>query len=308
MNDSHGTGAEVSKGVQPRAAGRLPEAEIKRKTALDALQHPTTLLPLAVCIISTTYLLLLSPMFGGAPGAIMIAALSGMAAVGSYLYRYTKECPRNAREIVDRLEEERIRLEEAELKRFCVTLQSGFFSIASAEGVKALAGLMGAYEQLRPGLAQRRTTDPLSLSIVPALVGETYRRGLSVLSDALELMKAARTSGRERLEDEIARLEMVFDASKDEGIDAERLRLKEETLASSKERLGMLNRLQLYIDQLLYQAHRCEASLRATGIELASVRAGGSKTSVDSVVEALEGTLRQVKEVQDELERIGRQK
>ena len=304
MNDTHGARAKVRKGAQPHAAGRLPEAEIKRKTVLDALQHSTTLLPLAVCITSTIYLLLLSPMFGGAPGAIMIAALSGMAAVGSYLYRYTKEYPRNAREIVDHLEEERIRLEEAELKELCVTLQSGFLDIASAEGVKALAGLTDAYEQLQASFAQRRTTDPLSLSLISALVGETYRRGLSVLSDALELMKAARMPGRESLEEEIAQLEMDFDAPKDEGIDAERLRLKEEKLASSKRRLGMLNRLQLY---MFYQVHRCEASLRATGIELASVRAGGSKTGVDSVVEALEGTLNQVKEVQDELEKIGRQ-
>jgi hypothetical protein len=307
MNETYETRAKVRKFAQPRAAGRLPEAEIKRKTTLDALQHLTTLLPLAVCIISTIYLLLLSPMFGGAPGAIMITALSGISAVGSYLYRYTKEYPRNAREIVERLEEERVRLEEAELRRFSVTLQCEFLNIGSTEGLKALAGLTGAYEQLQASFAQRRMNDPLSLSLISALVGETYQRGLSVLSDALELMKVARMPDRESLEEEIEQLEMDFDVPKDEGIDAERLMLKEEKLASSKQRLGMLNRLQLYIDQLLYQVHRCEASLRATGIELASVRAGGSKTSVNSVVEALEATLNRVKEVQDELERIGRQ-
>lgn len=291
----------------PKAgAGPLPEAQIRRKTASEAVQHPATLLPLAVCVMSAIYLLLLSPIFGGALWAIVLTAISGIAATASYLYRYTKEYPRNAREMMDRDEQERIRLERAELKQFCVRLQVGFFSIASADGVKALAELTSAYEQLQPALAQRRATDPLSASLIPALAGETYRRGLDVLSDALELMEAVHAPGGESLEKEIARLETELHTPKSGEIEAERLRLVEETLASCKERLDMLNRLQLYIDQLLYQARRCEASLHSTRIELASVRAGGSKTSVDSVVDALQRTIHQVKEVRDELERLGR--
>jgi len=304
MNDDYR--AKAGKGTWPQSAGLLPEAEIRRKTASDALQHPATLLPLAICLIATMYLLLLSPMFGGVAGAATVTAISGIAAAAAYLYRYTKEYPRNAREMAALLETERIRLDEASLDRSCTELQSGFISLGSAEGVKALAELMGAYGQLQAGLAEPRMTDPLSISPLPSLAGETYRRGLSVLSDALELMKAARTPGKDSLEEEITRLETDLKAGKEAGIAPERLKLKEEALASSKERLDMLNRLQLYIDQLLYQAYRCQGSLEAARIELASVRVGGSKTSVDSVVEALERTLSQVKEVQDELERLGR--
>jgi vacuolar-type H+-ATPase subunit E/Vma4 len=56
---------------------------------------------------------------------------------------------------------------------------------------------------------------------------------------------------------------------------------------------------------LLYQAQRCEDSLHAARVELATIRAGNTKTSVDSVIQALEEKIKQVKEVQDELTRMG---
>ncbi len=86
---------------------------------------------------------------------------------------------------------------------------------------------------------------------------------------------------------------------------AERLRIKEDTLASHRQRLGILEQLQLSVDQLLFQAGRCEASLHRTRIELAAIRIGSSETSVDSVTEALRRTIQQAKEVQDELRRLG---
>ena len=84
-----------------------------------------------------------------------------------------------------------------------------------------------------------------------------------------------------------------------------RLRLKEDTLASHSQRLAMLEKLQLRVEQLLYQASRCEASLHGTRVELAAIRTGSSEATVDSVTEALRRTIHQVKEVQEELRRLG---
>ncbi len=69
--------------------------------------------------------------------------------------------------------------------------------------------------------------------------------------------------------------------------------------------MGTLCKLQLHADQLLYQAQRCEASLHSARTELATVRTGGAKTSVDSVIQTLQERISQVKEVQDELTRLG---
>ncbi len=270
MNDDFR--AKAGKGSGPYPAGPVPEAAIRRRTASAALQHPTTLLPLAVCLAATGYLLLLSPMFGGGGGAAALAAICGAAAAASYLHRYAREYPRNAREMAALLEAERIRLEEAALEQYCNDLRSGFLAAGSAEGIGALEELMSAYGQLRAGLAKPRITDPLSIAAIAVLSEETYRRGLSALGDALELIKATGPPGDDR------QLEMP----------------------------GLGGSRRFSTGQLLQPARRCATSLQAAHIELASVRAGGSKTSVDSVVEALERTLNQVKEVQDELERLGR--
>ncbi len=305
MKDNHKPKGQAAKSAPEIAARGLSDSAIGRKTASDALQHPATILPAAVCIISAIYLLLLSPLLGGGTGAIALTAVSGITATASFISRYTKEYPRNARKMMHLLDEERVRLEEAELTQWRQTIQAGFFSVGSGAGLKTLAELNSSYAQLQPALSHGRSTDPLSVSLIPALAGETYRRGLSVLSEALELTDVIHTPGREKLEGEIAQLEMDLETSKDDETRTERLRLKDETLALQRERLDMLNKLQLYVDRLLYQAQRCEASLKSARIELAAVRAGGSKTSVDSVIETLQRTIHQVKEVQDELERLG---
>ena len=290
---------------------------IRRKTASEALQHPATLLPGGVCVISVFYSVLLSPMLGAGVGAIALAVVSGATATGSYLYQYHKKYPRVAREMTERFELERIRLEEASLRRFCDGLQAGFLSVASTEGLRTLAELTGAYQQLKPAIDQRRITDPLSVSLVPALAGETYRTGLSVLSNALELMKLVSPDAsatpkelgvgdKDRLVKEIGQLERIIKSIKHRPGLGERLNLATEMLASRKERLAMTGKLQLHIDRLLHEAKRCEASLYSTQIELASIRTGGTKTSVDMVIEALQVTIRQAKDVQDEFERLRR--
>ena len=152
---------------------------------------------------------------------------------------------------------------------------------------------------------QQRDTDPLSMSQVPGFADEAYRRGLSVLLDALELMNTARTPGRERLEREVAELEKEIEVSKVDEDQAERLRIRSDTRTSHRRRLDMLDQLELRVEQLLYQAHRCEATLHRTRIELAEIRTGSSEANVDSVIGALQGTVDQAKEVQKELRRLG---
>ena len=305
MKDKYKREKDLGQSRRQIAAEYLSASAIGRKTASEALQHPATLLPLAVSIISVVYLLLLSPIFGSALGAIILASISGTAAAVSYYSRYTKEYPRLLREQMDRLEQERAQLEEAELKELCETLQTGFFRVASAKGLKALAELVSEFEQLRLTLGQQKAKDLLSVSLIHTLAGETYRQGLGALADALALAAVINAPGREKLEKDIAELEKEVKDLEGDDCQIERLRLKKEALHSHLERLDMLNGLELYIDQLLYEAKRCESALYGARMELAAVRADISKTNVDSVIEALQGTIHHVKEVQDELKRLG---
>ncbi len=297
--------AKSRKLVKPKREVILSDSVIRRKAIGDTVQHPTILLPATVCVLSTIYLVILSPIFGGDLEAVVLIPVSGIAAGVLYYFRYTKEYPKKTHELMVRQQEEREELEDEELEELYESLEEGFSGTDSGEGLKILAAMFREHEQLRAALDQRRATDPLSLSLIPALTAEIYRRGLSVLADALELMEAIKTPGRENLEKEIFALEREVEALKDDPAQAERLRLRQENLASYRERLDLLHKLQLDVDRLLYQAQRCEASLHSTRIDLATIRAGSTKNSVDSVIETLQENLKQVKEVQDELKKLG---
>ncbi len=284
---------------------QLSERSVRRKTMSDSLQHPVTILSTGICLASAGYLLLLSPMFGGGVVTIVVASLSGAAAVGSCWLRYPGTFERNTRELAIRLDIEREQTEQEYLDSLRETLKGGFASISWPEGLDILSQLTNEYEQLQISLSQQRQTDPLSLSTIPALADETYRRGLAVLSDTLELMNIVRTPLKENLEEKIAQVELDIQRMKTDSSRSDWLKLKQDDLTSLKERLASISRLILSIEQLLYQARRCEATLHGSRVELAKIRAGGAKSNLDSIIQVLEERIRQVKEVQEEINKLG---
>ena len=300
---------------RPSGSPRSPDIEslfepaIKRQLRTDAVQHPAALLPLAVCVMGVIYLLVLSPVFGGRLWAGILLITSGTVAAAAfvwrYTFRYTEEYTKLAGDLLDIQSQKHEQWKQAEVTRQCEALHSGFTNIGSTQGLKAIDRLADEYDQLQPVLTQSRDTDPLSIAHLPVLTGETYRRGLSVLSDALELMKTADSPGRERLLTEIADLEQEVRVTREDESQAEWLRVKEDTLTTHQHHMQMLDHLRLRADQLLYQAFRCEVALHHTRVELVAVRAGSSQTTVDSVIGALQRTIHQAKEVQEELTRMG---
>jgi hypothetical protein len=67
----------------------LSETTIRKKVRLDALQHPMTILPAALCGLSLIYLVLVSDILGGTRYVIMLLFCSTVIAAGSFLWRYT---------------------------------------------------------------------------------------------------------------------------------------------------------------------------------------------------------------------------
>ena len=137
------------------------------------------------------------------------------------------------------------------------------------------------------------------------LAEETYRQGLSILTDALHLMTAIRSPQNERLEREIVEFTIELKAMKGNESQAPRIKMREETIASHRQRLDLVNQQALRVDQLLHQSEICEASLHRTHIEIAALKAGSSDSSVRMVTDTLQNTIIQAKEVQEELRRLG---
>jgi len=186
-----------------------------------------------------------------------------------------------------------------------LALQGGFSDLGFTEGLKALEDLSYEYEQLRRVLGRRKGTDPLSVAHISALAEETYRQGLSVFEDALDLVQVIYSSDRERLEEEVAQLEKGIESLKEDATQAARVRIREETLASHRERLAMIQQQGSRVDELLHQSNRCEASLHRARMELAAFKTTGSETSISAVTETLRRTIAQAKEVQEELKKLG---
>ena len=219
------TGAPRSPSVES-----LSEEAIRKGLRSDAMQHPTTILPFALCILSFIYFVLYSPVLGGDLGAIILLICSGIVAAGSFFWRYSiryhQEYARRIQELMALQDRERTEIEQAELKELREALQSGFSSANSTEGLKALKELVHEYEQLQPVLDRTKETGSLSLAHIGTLAEQTYRQGLSALADALELMRAIHSSNKESLEAEIVGLEREIESLRGDETQAARVKIR----------------------------------------------------------------------------------
>ena len=139
--------------------------------------------------------------------------------------------------------------------------------------------------------------------LLPDLTEETYRHGMSALSDALELFEFADGSQRRRLD---AELEDIEERLEHETYVDERTREHDEQRrASHRQLLARHDEARQRARDLLFEAERCTAALAEARIEVASVRAGDTQVDIDAVVHTLQSTIRRIRDVQDELRKLG---
>ena len=175
------------------------------------------------------------------------------------------------------------------------------------QGFKILLELEYEFGQLQAALTRGKETDPSAIKHIPGLASETYQEAINVLSDSLELIESLRSPGEEKLKAEIEELDLEIKDLKKEGTDAAltKARRREERLSSNQQRLVILERQQLKVDELLHHSGRCVSTLNQTRIELAGLKADSAGTDIEALIEALQWTISQAKEVQDELKRMG---
>jgi hypothetical protein len=288
----------------------LSEQTIRKALRSDAIQHTSTIIPLAACLLSTIYILLYAPIFGGLTIAIFLTLGSGLTAAGSFFWRFfirfNEEYLKKTQELMDVIDREGGARYRAEMRQKRERLQIGFLEGNCPEGLQSVQALVHEYEHLQPILASRRMSDPLSIAHIPVLVEEAYQLGFSVLGHALELVKTIQSPHNRRLRTEITNLENEILILEEDDPQSPRALIKEQTLNSHKERLELIIRLELRVDELLHQADRCEATLHETRIELAALKADNTETNVSEVIQTLQKTIHQAKEVQEEMKRLGK--
>jgi hypothetical protein len=186
-------------------------------------------------------------------------------------------------------------------------LEAGFAQITSRDGMQGAATLEGLADERDSVAEVVRTTrvqpgGSLS-SLLPDLVEETYRHGMSALSDALHLLQSADGPQRRRLEEELEEIEERVDLDRYED-DASRDH-DQQRLTSKRALLERQRKARQRARDLIFGAEQCASALAEARIELASVRADDTQLDADAVTRTLQDTIRGVREVQDELRRLG---
>ena len=128
--------------------------------------------------------------------------------------------------------------------------------------------------------------------------------GMSALSDALELLRVRRRFAtspprRDELEDIEERLEH------ETYVDERTREHDEQRRASHRQLLARHDEARQRARDLFFEAERCTAALAEARIEVASVRAGDTQVDIDAVVQTLQSTIRRIRDVQDELRKLG---
>ena len=305
MIGSRRSGAKGQNEPLTSAIESLSEEAIKRDIRRAALKHPATLVSFILSILF--FIIVLVSAFQ--LWAVILLIISALATVGSffwrYVLRYDQEYERRTQELLERLDRDAGQRGQTGLQRLKDDVQTGFSRVNSADGLKALQELVHEYEQLRPVLDRGKDTDPLAVAHIPSLAEETYRQGLGVLAGCLDLMREISSPNNRKLEGELTDLESQISALEEDPTQTERLSIMKATVDSHKQRLGLIQQQSLRVDGLLHQSDSCEASLHRTRIELAALKADNVDARVSAVTNALQSTINQAKEVQEELKRLG---
>jgi len=302
----------------PDGSGRITESSdaqllsprlIRRQFLLETLQEKRVLLPLAISALALIYLLMYAPVIGGGLIAGIIALVGGLCGAASLAWqagiRYRQGYTHKLQALTAEFEAETALRLEAHLQQEVTGLEAGFREIQAPEGAKILHELEEEYRQLQPVITGGVEADLLANTNLAALVQETYVQGLNALEHALELERAIGAGANQQLETELKSLEQKAAAAANNPEAGDSLALTLEKIDSCKERLGIVKKLHLRVEQLLHQADRCAASLNKTRIELAALKADASDESVITVITSLQKTIERAKEVQAELKKLG---
>jgi class 3 adenylate cyclase len=312
-------GAEHSAAIQVQPADRsiaslpaVPNATVSRREVVtEAALHPTTLVGVTLAGVSMIFLLVLAPELGMGGLSAAVLVLGVVVATSSFVREYSLtyrerrqriDDNRRDRELAD--QRHRAGQERSELRRRLEMEYARVSSEHARDGERVLAALADEFDALTALLLRSQVRSSISASaVLPDLADETHRHGMSALSDALELLEFADGPQRRRLEGELDDIEARL--ARDSYADERARSQDEQRRDSHKQLLVRHDEARRRASDLLFEAERCTAALAEARIEVASVRAGDARVDIDAVVQTLQVTIRRVRDVQDEMRRLG---
>lgn len=297
--------------IAPDGADLAPHRSSTTSVAFEALEQSSTIVPATIAGLALIYLAVLSEELGlRVPALVAFVAGASVAAV-SFVRRISGGIAADRAE----LEAERVR-RETDARRRAVEqervearrrLADGFSRVTSeesADAADALVALGAAFDAVVDQVRRTGERDAVLVStLLPDLVEETYGHGVSALSDALELLEFGESAQRRRM---AAELDEIGQRLALDRYDDERARSRdEERAALHRQLLARHDEARRRARELVFEAERCADALAEAHIELASLSTGQTRAAADGVAGRLQDTIRSVRDVQDELRRLG---
>lgn len=160
----------------------------------DALQHPATIYPAALSVLSVFWTVVVNP----SPQSIGAACLFAFVSASAFVWNYVVKGPEKAAAHVVQLREQRSAYELHSLEQLKTECElAGYI-----EGAKEVGELKTAYTNLMAYLKQRKQEG--SVEQFRLLAEESFREGVQAIAAALNTKRALDTVNTKTLKREIA--------------------------------------------------------------------------------------------------------
>lgn len=287
----------------PSAEDFSPKA-VQKSVSLDALQHPTTLLPAAVSLLSAMYMGLIS--FD--PTSFAAAFGSGLLALASYVYHYFVRGDQLAARQVRKLQARRNRYKEEELDR----LEGICRGIGFSDGENAAVELKEAYLKLRLFLEERfKQKKSMMAQRFLILAEDCYYQGLALLKKGVSLYSATSRMDEGKLRNELKNWQRELEEV--ESSPQTSAKPTDSVIGALRAKVGVQQRrLELYenrrqtLQELLAQIEVLEATLEAAYLEVVDLIDDESHLKRSSVAANLQQAVAAARKVENRLRRLNK--
>jgi hypothetical protein len=273
----------------------------------EAIQHPTTLFPAAIALLSGLYMGLVS--FDATSLAVTVG--SGLFSLASYIYHYFIRGETIAENYIKELRERGKVYKKQQVEDIEERCKVAGFT----EGQQAAKELLEVYTRLYQFLKEKsKKAKSKTAQRFMILAEESYDQGVKFLHKALGLYQALVQIDEKKLIKELrAWQKEVKNLEKYKNKDKEQkdlvIEVLQEKINSHRKRLELFSERGETLKQMLDQCEVLEATLDSTYLEVVDLIDGESFVSVkhDNTASNLERAVTAARKAEDRLRNMGRQ-
>jgi hypothetical protein len=281
---------------------------VARAVRSESIQHPTTLFPAAVALLSGLYMGLVS--FDAT--SLAVAVGSGLLSVASYIFHYFVRGEKIAENYIKELKEKRKDYKKQQVEDIEEKCKAAGFT----EGQQAARELLEAYTRLYQFLKEKsKQVKSQTAQRFMILAEATYDQGVQFLNKALVLYQALVQIDEQKLikelrawQKEVKNLEKY--RNKDEEQKDLVIKVLQEKIKSHRKRLELFSERGETLKQMMDQCEVLEATLDSTYLEVVDLIADDPffmSSKHDNAASNLERAVAAARKAEDRLRNLGKQ-